>query len=83
MAQLLTRVADAVYSSGHSLHDLYRQMQAHGQLGVRAPDLQYGLHRLGVNLSADDAQSLVQTYGKHGNGALSMSDFVTMLSSTV
>lgn len=83
MSQLLVRVADAVYSSGHSLHDLYRQMQAHGQLGVRAPDLQYGLHRLGVNLSADDAQSLVRAYGKHGNGALSMSDFVTMLSSTV
>lgn len=77
--KIMSDVSWAVYHSRSGPTKLYRDMKRHGQLGVDEDDLIYGLHRVGVKLSQEDARSLMNAFDKDRDGVLSLTEWLKLL----
>ncbi len=75
----LSDVSWAVYHSRSGPTKLYKDMKRHGQLGVDEDDLIYGLHRVGVKLTKDDAIALMNAFDADKDGVLSLSEWLKLL----
>lgn len=79
-AALLKEISDAVYGSSLGPGKLYKSMKRHGQLGVHAADLVYGLRKVGVQAPLGQVQGLVEAFDEDKDGQLSLPEWLHLLS---
>ncbi|CAE7348334.1 EFCAB6, partial [Symbiodinium sp. KB8] len=77
---LLKEISDAVYGSSLGPGKLYKSMKRHGQLGVHAADLVYGLRKVGVQAPLGQVQGLVEAFDEDKDGQLSLPEWLHLLS---
>jgi len=61
--RILHQASVALSSSSSSIRDQFRAMDRHGRRGVDGPDLQWGLRRVGVDATLEQACALVEMFG--------------------
>jgi len=78
---LLLRIGKELSRQSHRYQAVFKKMKTHGELGVDADDLAWGLEREGVRVSEAEADALVEAFDRSGNGALGYGDFLHLVNS--
>jgi len=79
---LLKELGDRLARTSKSSRDVHNEMKRHGTLGCTSEDLAWGFHKLGRDLTPEEASGLIDHYDDDRDGMLSFAEFLELVRDT-